>query len=328
MLLRTIVFVYVLFAGFVYFFRTIYVTELAVSFVPFIAAVAIFFVVLYFLFVFLNKKKKVLWIDWVNLLLGFVISFLFSVMYLQTYWTHKEPVVIQDGVKVLYANLYWQNTEYEDIKHMVETYDPDVLMFVEFADHHWQHLGDFLGEKYAYVNRATWSQDLMVGSMVFSKYPVNNIWEDFEQWAWRYGYFELDYGDRSQYIYLVHTSSPISEWYWEMRNRQLDTLVHDFTEHEPYRTHDGVIMLGDFNVSPWSAHYASFVDGLWTGMYNATLMWAPIFTWTLTLSEYALWPMMAHIDHVFVQNWLQVKIEDVIDMPGSDHDALYMLWQK
>jgi len=78
---------------------------------------------------------------------------------------------------------------------MIEKYNPDVLMFVEFTDHHYEALGTFLEDKYPYVNRTAWSKNLMVGSMVFSTYPIENLSEKFEQRPWRYGYFSLDFAD-------------------------------------------------------------------------------------------------------------------------------------
>ncbi|NOZ45093.1 MAG: endonuclease/exonuclease/phosphatase family protein [bacterium] len=81
----------------------------------------------------------------------------------------------------MYANILWTNTDYTGIENMIDSYDPDVLMFVEFASHHYRHLYDFLSERYPFVNRATWSQSLMVGSMVFSKYPIDNLVEQYPQ---------------------------------------------------------------------------------------------------------------------------------------------------
>ena len=53
-------------------------------------------------------------------------------------------------------------------------------MFVEFTDNHYNHLKDFLQTKYPYTNNTTRSKKF-VGSMVFSKYPINNKADDFPQ---------------------------------------------------------------------------------------------------------------------------------------------------
>lgn len=72
----------------------------------------------------------------------------------------------------------------------ITAYDPDVVMFVEFADHHDEHLKPFLAEHYPYINRTSRSKKF-VGSMVFSKYPVDDLADDYVQGARRYGYFSI-----------------------------------------------------------------------------------------------------------------------------------------
>jgi endonuclease/exonuclease/phosphatase (EEP) superfamily protein YafD len=40
-----------------------------------------------------------------------------------------------------------------------------------------------------------------------------------------------------------------------MRNEQLQTLEKDFYAHEKSRQHDNVVVVGDFNITPWSVYY-------------------------------------------------------------------------
>jgi hypothetical protein len=53
-------------------------------------------------------------------------------------------------------------------------------MFVEFADHHYEYFKEFLKTKYPYTNNISRSSTF-VGSMVFSKYPIDNRADDFTQ---------------------------------------------------------------------------------------------------------------------------------------------------
>jgi len=53
-------------------------------------------------------------------------------------------------------------------------------MFVEFGEYHYSNLKDFLQERYPYINSTTWSKKF-IGSMVFSKYPIENRADDFPQ---------------------------------------------------------------------------------------------------------------------------------------------------
>lgn len=145
---------------------------------------------------------------------------------------------------------------------MIRAKNPDVLMFVEFADHHYQHLKDFLQKNYPYSNSTTWSKQF-VGSIVFSKYKIENRADDFPQGMRRYGYFSLTLQDQHYYFYLVHTSSPDSYQHFVMRNNQLLTFEHDFDLQEQSRKNDNVVVVGDFNITPWSAYYHQ-LDGIFS----------------------------------------------------------------
>jgi hypothetical protein len=81
---------------------------------------------------------------------------------------------------VLFSNIHKNNTNYEGIKKTISDNDPDMLMFVEFADHHYDNLREFLQAQYPYTNTTTRSKKF-VGSMVFSKYPLTNRADDFPQ---------------------------------------------------------------------------------------------------------------------------------------------------
>jgi hypothetical protein len=80
----------------------------------------------------------------------------------------------------LYANIHKDNIAYEAIQKTISDTNPDIIMFVEFADHHYLHLKDFLQAQYPYSNNTTRSKKF-VGSMVFSKYPLSNKADDFPQ---------------------------------------------------------------------------------------------------------------------------------------------------
>jgi len=41
---------------------------------------------------------------------------------------------------------------------MIDRYNPDIVMFVEFADHHDENLKPFLAERYPYINRTSRSK--------------------------------------------------------------------------------------------------------------------------------------------------------------------------
>lgn len=80
----------------------------------------------------------------------------------------------------MYANIYKDNTDYNDIENLIEKENPDLIFFVEFADHHYQHLKDILQKDYPYSNSTIRSKKY-VGNIVFSKIKIDNRANDFPQ---------------------------------------------------------------------------------------------------------------------------------------------------
>jgi endonuclease/exonuclease/phosphatase (EEP) superfamily protein YafD len=195
-------------------------------------------------------------------------------------------------------------------------------MFVEFADHHYDNLKDFLQSTYPYTNSTTRSKKF-VGSMVFSKYPLTNKAYDFPQGMRRYGYFSLPFADHEIYFYLVHTSSPDSYSHFLMRNEQLTTFVQDIKQHESDKKHNDIVAVGDFNITPWSSYYSILSDAFSGQLINVTKRLPFLFTW-----KFKTFPLFqAHIDHVWTSSSLIVKNLRSISMPGSDHKAFLFTLQ-
>jgi hypothetical protein len=80
----------------------------------------------------------------------------------------------------LYANIYKDNTDYTGIITTIEHEKPDLILFVEFAAHHYTHLKPYLEVKYPYTNSTSRSKTF-VGNTVFSTRPLDNWADDFPQ---------------------------------------------------------------------------------------------------------------------------------------------------
>lgn len=347
MFFRVITYLFIVGSLLAYFFSEYYVAELAISFLPYWVLWAIIMVLFWLIVSVVSWKKirvrrhaKFLKIEkLIFVLLWLWLFFLYWSEIKQFYYSHSydglavqesgaELQVDENTISVLFANLLWTNTEYDAIENMISESNPDVLMFVEFADHHYEALHEFLLENYPFVNRTTRSKSLMVWSMVFSKYPINNSVEEFEQWPWRYGYFELLFDEEPYYFYLVHTSSPISKSFWDMRNRQLTILSDDFVVHEEFRKHNNLVMVWDFKLSPWSYYYNEFVSKFPSNITNISNRSGMIFSWYFKFFWLPLKFLQVHIDHIFTNIPDDVFLDEVLVVPGSDHKALlfYIKW--
>ena len=290
------------------------------SFLPYLVGISLFFVLISFIQ--LRKKMK----PWyphqsrryfrgISFLIFCVFFFILSRQFNHFYSTESPDSQSSTGaLTILFANIHKDNKQYDAIEQTISEANPDMLMFVEFADHHYDHLKTFLEKNYPYTNNTTRSKTF-IGSMVFSKYPITNKADDFPQGTWRYGYFSIPYKWQELYFYLVHTSSPDSYAHFLMRNEQLQTFVDNFKQHESDRKHHNIVVVGDFNITPRSNNYP-ILDSAFSGdLVNATKCIPFLFTWKL--KELPLF--LAHIDHLRSTNSLKIDTLNVLDIPGSDH---------
>lgn len=303
-----------------FFFSRYYITELMMSFLPYLIGIVLVFSVIAFL-----QLKKKLKPGYPYAIHRYFRGFAFLVFCGMFFIRSKQfnhfytPLTVENiytgnQLTIFYTNIHKDNIQYKEIQHIIEDNDPDVLMFVEFADHHYDNLKDLLEKNYPYTNTTSRSKTF-IGSMVFSKYPINNKADDFPQGSWRYGYFSLTYQEQELYLYLVHTSSPDSYEHFLMRNEQLTTFVDDFQKHESDRIHKNIAVVGDFNITPWSSYYTILDESFSGYLENDTKTIPFLFTW-----KYKIFPLaQAHIDHIRSTDSVQIDTIDTLTIPGSDH---------
>ncbi len=307
---------------FVYLFPQFYLSELILSFVPHI----VFFCLAMFGLSIAMLKNKKLWIyvkfvPLFVLMFGFLF-FLYSREFNSFYngkWfinNNIEENLVEDGtwLNILYSNIFYGNKNYTGLIDWINNYDADIVLMVEFTDEHYQNMKDDLNNKYPYSARTSWSKKYF-GNVVFSKYPINNLSKDIDQWTWRYTYFSTEYNQKNYYFYLLHVSSPITYRFFEMRNNQFDILYQDFLKHNTKRTQeDKVMIIWDFNVSPWSIYYKDLEEKfLW--FKNMTRNFTISFTWRVKILPL----ITSHIDHIFINH--DANVSDVVRLktPNSDH---------
>jgi len=102
-----------------------------------------------------------------------------------------------------------------------------------------------------------------------------------------------------------------------MRNQQLTTLVNDFYTHEKWQKYANIVMVGDFNLTPWSSYYTSLTKAFSGELTDVTKRLPFLFTWKL--KELPIF--QAHIDHLRTTSSVSVQSLKAVTMPGSDHKA-------
>lgn len=318
--MQIITILYTAFCIFTIIFPEKFISELSISFLPYHIAILL---ILLFLFLYHTKKnissnknsikKRVIIITTLIIWATFIT---YSQKFKKFYETTAKQIEVTNKtwLKILYANIHKENDNYEGIKKTIEDSNPDMIMFVEFSENHYNHLKSFLKTNYPYINSTTRSRKF-IWSMVFSKTPITNRADDFPQWARRYWYFQTKYNQKDYYIYLVHTSSPDDYSHFLMRDQQLDTLWDDIRNQKIHRDNDNVVIVWDFNLSPWSYYYQTFEKKYLSWFYNQTKKIPFLFTWSFRYLPI----FKSHIDQLRSTSWVDITNLKSITIPGSDH---------
>ena len=235
---------------------------------------------------------------------------------IQSATTTEEPLTI------FYANIRKDNTQIQELQSLLEEYNADIVLLTEFRSSHQEALADYLSTNYEYLNRARRS-DEQVGTIIFSKFPIENLAPQSNQWPWKYGFVRIIKNEISHIVYLIHTSSPVSYQSFINRNRQLRTLTSNIQRDQQqfWTPDDHIIMIGDFNLTPWSSYYQPF-NQIISNTLTQTLPISSIF-YTSWRFEY-LPVAKAFIDHVWLSESIDFVHHEKVIIPGSDHDGLYL----
>lgn len=309
---------------FSYFFPIFYISELILSFTPHILFFSLSGFILSIFLIKNRKLGKYVRIIPLFILLFGLLFFLFSRKFNNFYnglWfsdsnnTNKENVKISnEWLDILYSNILYTNDNYTGLVEWIRSNNPDIVLMVEFTDDHYQNMKEILHDEYPYSAINRFSRKYF-GNVVFSKYPITDLSHNIDQWAWRYSYFYTEYNNKNYYIYLVHTSSPITYKFFDIRNNQFDILSDDFMDHwKNMSDDDKIIMIWDFNVSPWSAYY-KILENWFGGLKNITKNFTILFTWRIRALSF----LTSHIDHIFVSD--NVLVDNIVKVktPNSDH---------
>lgn len=305
---------------FVFLYPDSFFSELVLSFSPYIILFNLIFI-LFFLFFFVSKKvlrKKLLLFNFILLLIS---TYLFANKYSWFYNTTELSLEKDKNLKVFYSNIYYQNKSFDELESTIYDYDSDIILLVEFSKEHNARLYNKLKKTYPYSTINNWSS-IHAWDIVMSKYPLLDLTSQVDDGKRRYSYFSLRKDQISYYFYLVHTSAPVSSENYIMRNNQLSILSKDFVNHTIARSKDNskVIMLWDFNLSPWSFYYKKFSSTI-KDLENISSAFGFRNSWCLSYVPF----VCSHIDHVFVGSWIDVSQFENVSIAGSDHQWYYFV---
>lgn len=260
-------------------------------------------------FLLLGKKKSIkksnLFRGWVILLVIASIGIGSRVFTFAISSVNSEPS--QETVTIAFFNKYYGNSNYEAIDTALERIQPDLIGFTEISKQDISSLRSL--QTYQYVVYREASDNFTFG--VFSRYPLELL--SVEQGEMIHTLVAKVTAEPPYTLVVTHPFAPITPWDIAMRDKELLAIQKYIKSVDNQR----VILIGDFNITPWSKMYETFTSGM-PKLKNAAQGKGLFLTWGSGL-------IRAQIDHIFVPKTAFVESFKTEYVQGSDH---YLIWSK
>jgi endonuclease/exonuclease/phosphatase (EEP) superfamily protein YafD len=207
-------------------------------------------------------------------------------------------------LRLVAINVWYRNRQFQRVIDYIAAVRPDFVLLAEITAE-WEEALAPLHEAYAhrYATRGLRG----TGLLLLSRWPMQAaVWPGFSDIEPAVS-ATLLINERSLQLLSVHTSWPLGAEASALRDRQL-ALVAEFA-----RAHTGpLIVLGDLNVSPFSAHFQEMLVGGNLKSAAQGFGWQP--TWPTFLP-----PAGIHIDHALTSAGIIVTSFRRGSRVGSDH---------
>lgn len=234
-----------------------------------------------------------------------LVTTVFNASYVLPWYFGDTPVAGDTALKIMHANVFSRNDEYERLLELIESENPDVIFLQEFSAA-WLNATERLQEDYpfSYVE----PREGNFGIAMFSRVVLDSVTHvDSPPLNYPTIVATLTINSKLLTIINTHPTIPISGTLYEARNEQLRSVA------DIARNAQGAVLLtGDFNTSVWSRHYRTLEES--TGLRNTRRGFGILPTWP-TFIPFA----MIAIDHALASNDLAVVGTRTGARFGSDH---------
>jgi endonuclease/exonuclease/phosphatase (EEP) superfamily protein YafD len=237
---------------------------------------------------------------------GLLVLALWQLEPLLRYELRQGPTAEPDStarLRILVANLLYDNDRYDALVELVERERPDVLGLVEYSTEWFLGLDD-LRRQYPHRADAPWGPAGL--ALWFRERPLAVDPPRIPiAGAWPYFHVTIDFAGQPRHLWLLHPSSPFNR----KGIPELAALAGQIQEYSGSR-----IVIGDLNCSEGSLRFADFVEMI--GLRDTRFGFGRQPSWPV-------WsPYRIPIDHVFVSDDLAVVDRRLGPSIGSDHFPL------
>ncbi|MBW4642199.1 MAG: endonuclease/exonuclease/phosphatase family protein [Goleter apudmare HA4340-LM2] len=241
-----------------------------------------------------------------------------AIAVLPWYLPHSQQVAINSAkqIRVLSFNLNVQNKNAEEVINLVQNERPDIALFIEISQ------GTFDKLKIELKNTLTNGFRSPGGGLaILTRLPIKDVKGDnFNGKSGHNLIATLALDNKLIKFIGTHPLVPVKPSTFHRRNQQLAAL----SDYIP-SIKEPLILVGDFNLTPWSPYYRRFVNK--TNLHNTRLGFGVLPSWPRSASHVNLpsWllPLMnIPIDHCFVSQQFGVARTHIGANANSDHASL------
>jgi endonuclease/exonuclease/phosphatase (EEP) superfamily protein YafD len=218
--------------------------------------------------------------------------------------THTSPT--STPLRIMFVNVLRKNPDKQAVISAILKANPDVIVAVEVDDIWGNALTSGLASQWPHSKVADRSDNF--GIAIFSRQPLLNI-NIFESPGNYVASLraELQSGSHTTVIYGTHPFPPMSSFTHSGWQVHMDDLANRIlNEKEP------VILVGDFNSTPWSANYRWFMKR--TGLVDSQKGFGPQSSWPTELPYLGI-----PIDHIVTSPDVTTISRKIGGHNGSDH---------
>jgi endonuclease/exonuclease/phosphatase (EEP) superfamily protein YafD len=212
-----------------------------------------------------------------------------------------------EGLRVMSYNIWTYNYDYDAIVQSIQQEHPDILFLTEISE-------DAMGELQRRLNYPYRDRSSAGSNAFFSRYPLLSVTPDYPNVSDHGKTFSLVARIQTETEILTvigfHPPIPLARSSFAVRNQQFERLA-------PYlrQLQGQVVVLGDFNTSPWSPYLQQFEQA--SRLSSATRGHWIVATW----SYQSAWPFLfakLPIDHIEIRGFTCVDAWTG-RANGSDH---------
>jgi len=228
-------------------------------------------------------------------------------MYGAVFADPSPPAAGSRAVRVVEFNVNVANDDFQGIAGYLDSLAPDVVVLEEMTTWTAERLSPLLpklGHRYLAVDEG------VRGVVILSRWPLvapQALMNGDTLYGAR---AEVDLGDRQFRLYGVHLNWPVVPEAERERNAQLRDLSRELATCQ-----GACVLVGDFNVTPWSSHYRDLLKVAGARDCAAGRGWQP--TWNSDLPAV----LRIRIDHCIASGAVGIADVRVGQSVGSDHFA-------